>query len=33
MTCQHGIFFHKIQPFSGMLKKNNVAYTGIAFLK
>jgi hypothetical protein len=33
MNCQHGIFLQKKQPISGMLKKNNMAYSGLAFLK
>ena len=33
VECQDGISFHKMQPFSGMLKNYNMAYTGIAFLK
>jgi hypothetical protein len=28
--CQHGITLHRMQPFCGMMKKNNISETGIA---
>ena len=33
VQCQHGMFFHEMQPISGMLKIYNITYNDLAFLK
>jgi hypothetical protein len=30
VRCQHGKFLHRMQPFSGLLKKSNIVTIGLA---